>query len=277
MLYFHLHKAIRREGKIILTSLKNLLPFLIIIIVLLNCNNLNSRFSFADNQTISNITTSSSLLSSTESKDVFIKKIENTNENEKSFNSIQSFFKIRLDNIIFPIKFFSLEKNEINNIIYDKDKASLIIILNPSATNTSKLLIEIPRFILDSKTLEKKDKNFMVLIDDKPAKFQEIRQETQNSRNFSLGNEYTNNSSSRELLIDFGKDVKVIKIIGTDAVESQNIQTRNQEEKFNFLIPIFSSLLGIALAILYFIYRKGRFKFGSLYKINQKEKNKNRT
>ena len=73
-----------------------------------------------------------------------------------------------------PVNFLTPEDNILNNIIYDDDQNALFILLNPLPSNETNLLIQIPRYILDSKTPENKDNNFTVLIDDKPSKYTEI-------------------------------------------------------------------------------------------------------
>ncbi len=103
--------------------------------------------------------------------------------------------------------------------------------LNPLIFNFSSLVIQIPRDILDSKTPENKDSNFTVLIDGKPSKFSEItpvnekEKEGQKNSNSSTTNTATQNRTknnffgdipNRALLIEFGKDTKVIEIIGND-------------------------------------------------------------
>ncbi|HKX96716.1 MAG TPA: hypothetical protein VJL78_02655, partial [Candidatus Nitrosocosmicus sp.] len=83
--------------------------------------------------------------------------------------------------------------------------------------------------------------------------------------------EYTLDKDSRKLVIEFGKDARVIKIIGT---ELNNITNQNQSDldisKSNdiqdgdqnpfLLIPMISFILGVIIVVVYFMHRKRGFK-----------------
>ena len=86
-----------------------------------------------------------------------------------------NFFYIKDNDLFIPINFFSNNKNLLNNIIYEKDKNQLTLILNQPSFNENSLILQIPRDILDSKTQDNKDNNFTVLVNDKPSKYLEIK------------------------------------------------------------------------------------------------------
>ena len=144
--------------------------------------------------------------------------------------------------LFVPINFFTEEKNILNNVIYEKDRKSLILILNPLNLNNNSIVIQIPRSILDSKTPDNKDNRFEVLVDDKPSKFSEITP-TNDSNSTAYNktiNSFFNDIPNRELSIGFGKDTKVIKISGADLSTTQKqIQiNKDSKEKFQKLFPI---------------------------------------
>jgi hypothetical protein len=138
------------------------------------------------------------------------------------------------------------------------------------------LLVNLPREIIDSR-IDKRDKNFTVLVNNQPAIYQEIIDKNNSTMsspiigsNISSG-EYTLDKDSRKLVIEFGKDARVIKIIGTelnnitsqnqsglDISNSNDIQDSDQDPYF--LIPVISFILGIIMVAVYFMHRKKRSK-----------------
>jgi hypothetical protein len=128
------------------------------------------------------------------------------------------------------------------------------------------VVIDLPRRIIDSR-IDEIDKNFTVLINNQPAKYQEIV--NKNKSNISSENSNVDNES-RKLLIEFGKDAKVIKIIGT---EPSNMTSQNQsglniskskyipngDQNPYLLISVVSFILGIFFTIVYFLHKKRKF------------------
>ena len=100
-------------------------------------------------------------------------------------------------------------------------KESIILVLTPGQNKSGILEIDLPRKIIDSR-IDERDKNFTVLVNNQPAKYQEIIDKNNSTisspsvgSNTSSG-EYTLDNDSRKLVIEFGKDARVIKIIGTE-------------------------------------------------------------
>jgi len=148
--------------------------------------------------------------------------------------------------------------------------------LTPGQNESDIIKIDLPRNIIDSRIGEE-DKNFTVLVNNQPAKYKEIINKIDsNISSSSVGSNtssgrYTLDNDSRKLVIEFGKDARVIKIIGT---EPNNITSQNQSglniSKSNdiqgddqspfFLILIILFTLGIIIAVVYFTYRRRRVK-----------------
>ena len=63
--------------------------------------------------------------------------------------------------------------DKINNILYDNDQRSIILVLTPSQNKSGILEIDLPRNIIDSR-IDEGDKNFTVLVNNQPANYQEI-------------------------------------------------------------------------------------------------------
>jgi Holliday junction resolvase len=154
-----------------------------------------------------------------------------------------NFFFLKDNDIFIPINFFSDNKNLIDNIIYEKDKNYLTVILNKPSFNENSLIIQIPRNILDSKTQDNKDKNFTVLINNKPSKYLEINNKSISKINLNSddGSELIknalNNTANRIISIKFDKDSKVIKILGTDLSENQRLVPKIQKQ-LHIIFPI---------------------------------------
>ena len=199
--------------------------FTICIIINTGINN-----SFSENQSISNLNAANA---KEQQQQTANQSFINTNLEKLKHN----FFYVKTNDLLVPVNFLTPEDNILNNIIYDDDQNALFILLNPLPSNETNLLIQIPRYILDSKTPENKDSNFTVLIDDKPSKYTEITSKNESgniSRSSSssaaaaaaadynsIDNTF-NDIPNRKLLIDFQKDAKVIKIEGTDLSKTQN-------------------------------------------------------
>ena len=86
-------------------------------------------------------------------------------------------------------------------VVLDKSRATLTaIVSSPSASdNNGNLTIQIPRDVLDNKKEGNADEKFTVHVDGKDGTFKET----------------DNTKTTRTLSIQFGKDAKVIDIIGS--------------------------------------------------------------
>ncbi len=158
-----------------------------------------------------------------------------TNGNQLGYPNIKNdiYYQVNIDNILNPISISNVGVR-ISNILYDNEQKSITLVLTPAQTNIDSVVIDLPRRIIDSR-IDEIDKNFTVLINNQPAKYQEII--NKNKSNVSSG-EYTVDNESRKLIIEFGKDAKVIKIIGT---ELSNITSQDRSGLNNILqqiIPI---------------------------------------
>jgi hypothetical protein len=200
-----------------------------------------------------------------------------TNGNQSGYQSFKNdvYYQIKTGSILNPIS-ISNAGDRINNIVYDNDQKSIIIVLTPSQNKSGIVEVNLPRNIIDSK-IDKRDKNFTVLVNNQPAKYQEIIEKNNSNilspgigSNTSSGG-YTLDNDSRKLVIEFGKDARIIKIIGT---ELDNISSQNQsgldisksndiqdsDQNSLFLVPIISFIVGIILVAVYFMYRKRKVK-----------------
>ncbi len=97
----------------------------------------------------------------------------------------------------FPIK-YSINGGKLVGILADKDRASLVLVLNPSG-NGGNFTTELPRNVIDSKGASNADTKFLIKIDGKGVDYKEL----------------ANNVNARILAIDFSKDNRFIEIIGT--------------------------------------------------------------
>jgi hypothetical protein len=97
----------------------------------------------------------------------------------------------------FPLK-YSITGGKLVGILADKDRSTLVLVLNPS-TNGGNLTIELPRNVIDSKGASNADTKYLIKIDGKGVDYKEV----------------ANNVNSRILSIDFSKDNRFIEIIGT--------------------------------------------------------------
>ena len=99
-----------------------------------------------------------------------------------------------------PINYL-INTGKIVNIVLDKSRATLSVNISaPSADdNNGNLTIQIPRDVVDNKKEGNADAPFRVHVDGKDATFKEV----------------DNSKTARALSIQFGKDAKVIDIIGS--------------------------------------------------------------
>jgi len=97
----------------------------------------------------------------------------------------------------FPIK-YNIKGGKLVGMLEDKDRATLVLVLNPSA-NGGSFAVELPRNVIDSKGASNVDTKFLIKIDGKGVDYKEG----------------ANNENARILSIDFSKDNRFIEIIGT--------------------------------------------------------------
>ena len=98
-----------------------------------------------------------------------------------------------------PIKYV-INTGKLLGVVLDKSRATLDVILSSaSANDNGNLTIQIPRDVIDNKKEGNADAPFRVHVDGKDATFRET----------------DNNKTARTLSIQFGKDAKVIDIIGS--------------------------------------------------------------
>ena len=97
----------------------------------------------------------------------------------------------------FPIQ-YSITGGKLVGILADKDRASSVLVLNPSG-NGGRFTIELPRNAIDSKGASNADTKYLIKIDGKGVDYKEV----------------ANNVNARILSIDFSKDNRFMEIIGT--------------------------------------------------------------
>jgi hypothetical protein len=98
-----------------------------------------------------------------------------------------------------PIKYV-INTGNLLGVVLDKSRATLNVILSStSGADNGNLTIQIPRDIVDNKKEGNADAPFRVHVDGKDATFKEN----------------DNTKTTRTLSIQFGKDAKVIDIIGS--------------------------------------------------------------
>ena len=97
----------------------------------------------------------------------------------------------------YPIK-YNITGGKLLGIVADNGRVTLVAIMSAGG-NGGKLVIELPRNVLDSKTLGNADSKYQIKIDDKGVDYKENG----------------NSDKARILEIDFSKDNRIIEIIGT--------------------------------------------------------------
>ena len=191
--------------------------------------------------------------------------IENYKPADENFKKIQTnrsdilsniYYQIEVGNLILPIMISSYG-NPIFNLNFDNEEKSIILVISPLNAAQGKLLIDIPRTILDSKA-NGNDKNFTVMIDGLPAKFLEITNSSGGKiySNSIINNvsaiQYSNNTESRLLIIEFDSNSKIIKITGTDTsnLDKENISTFMENSQFYVPILINSNIEYLPLQLI---------------------------
>ncbi|HET7149421.1 MAG TPA: hypothetical protein VFI73_13100 [Candidatus Nitrosopolaris sp.] len=106
-------------------------------------------------------------------------------------------YTLTINGKTFPIK-YSINGGKLVGILADKDRTSLVLVLNPSA-NGGNFTTELPRNVIDSKGASNADTKYLIKIDGKGVDYKEI----------------ANNVNARILTLDFSKDNRFIEIIGT--------------------------------------------------------------
>src|ERR671938_668254 len=98
-----------------------------------------------------------------------------------------------------PIKYV-INAGKLLGVVLDKSRATLNVLLSSaSASDNGNLTIQIPRDVVDNKKEGNADAPFRVHVDGKDATFKEN----------------DNTKTTRTLSIQFGKDAKVIDVIGS--------------------------------------------------------------
>jgi hypothetical protein len=98
-----------------------------------------------------------------------------------------------------PINYL-INTGKILGLVFDKSRATLSVNISaPSASDNGNLTIQIPRDVVDNKKEGNADAPFRVHVDGKDATVREV----------------DNTKTTRTLSIQFGKDAKVIDIIGS--------------------------------------------------------------
>jgi hypothetical protein len=97
-----------------------------------------------------------------------------------------------------PIKYI-INTGKLLGVVLDKSRATLIATLSSTSADNGNLTIQIPRDVVDNKKEGNADAPFRVHVDGKDATFKEN----------------DNTKTTRTLSIQFGKDAKVIDMIGS--------------------------------------------------------------
>src|ERR671928_71639 len=96
---------------------------------------------------------------------------------------------------------YIINTGKLLGVVFDKSRATLNVLLSSASVNDNNgnLTIQIPRDVVDNKKEGNADAPFRVHVDGKDATFKEN----------------DNTKTTRTLSIQFGKDAKVIDIIGS--------------------------------------------------------------
>jgi hypothetical protein len=116
------------------------------------------------------------------------------NYNRTGFNNL---YVLTFNGKTFPIK-YTITGGKLVGILADKDRSTLVLVLNPSA-NGGNFTTELPRNLIDSKGASNADTKYLIKIDGKGVDYKEV----------------VNNLNARILTIDFSKDNRFVEIIGT--------------------------------------------------------------
>ena len=105
----------------------------------------------------------------------------------------------KIGNKAYPIK-YQITGGKLTGISAEKDNTTILV--NVSATSNGKLIVELPRNVVDSKKQGNVDDNFAVFLDGQ----------------YSIDDEIRTNAQSRTLMVGFGNGTSVIEITGTHIV-----------------------------------------------------------
>ncbi|MRN68092.1 MAG: hypothetical protein FIO04_00145 [Nitrosopumilales archaeon] len=119
--------------------------------------------------------------------------------NQTSVTASNASINLKLGNKAYPIK-YQITGGKLAGISAEKDNTTLLV--NVSSTSNGKLIIELPRNVVDSKKQGNVDDNFAVFEDGQYAVDDEIR----------------TNAQSRTLMVGFDNGTSVIEITGTHIV-----------------------------------------------------------
>lgn len=119
--------------------------------------------------------------------------------NQTSVTASNASINLKLGNKAYPIK-YQITGGKLAGISAEKDNTTLLV--NVSSISNGKLIIELPRNVVDSKKQGNVDDNFAVFEDGQYAVDDEIR----------------TNAQSRTLMVGFDNGTSVIEITGTHIV-----------------------------------------------------------
>lgn len=140
--------------------------------------------------------------------------------NQSSVTASNASINLKLGNKAYPIK-YQITGGKLAGISAEKDNTTLLV--NVSSISNGKLIIELPRNVVDSKKQGNVDDNFAVFVDGQYAAADEIKTTAQ----------------ARTLMVDFDNGTSVIEITGTQMVP----------EFSTVVIAIFAiSIIGVILA-----------------------------
>ena len=97
----------------------------------------------------------------------------------------------------FPIK-YNITNGKLLGIVGDKDKTTLVLLIG-GAMDNGKLMVELPRNVIDAKGQGNTDTKYNVKIDNRGVDYKEVG----------------TNLNARILQIDFGKNDRMMEITGT--------------------------------------------------------------
>jgi hypothetical protein len=128
---------------------------------------------------------------------------------------------VSLDGTSYPVKYNITENAaEVLSIAADKESFKLVITIAP--TKDGKLTVMIPRNLTDYKVAGGKDGKFLVNI---------------NAKEITNYQEISNNQTTRGLEINFGKDDRVIEIVGTQMGQADIAEVKKEATEMSSPTP----------------------------------------
>jgi hypothetical protein len=119
--------------------------------------------------------------------------------NQTSVTASNASINLKLGSKAYPIK-YQITGGKLAGISAEKDNTTLLV--NVSSISNGKLIIELPRNVVDSKKQGNVDDNFAVFEDGQ----------------YAVDDEIGTNAQSRTLMVGFGNGTSVIEITGTHIV-----------------------------------------------------------